>query len=40
MTLDNIKVILSLTEDDTRDELLTVLCTNAINTISVTFHKK
>ena len=35
MTLDNIKVILSLTEDDTRDELLTVLCMNAINTINV-----
>ena len=35
MTLDNIKVILSLAEDDTQDELLSVLCTNAMNSINV-----
>lgn len=35
MTLDNIKVILSLTEDDTQDILLTVLCANAVNSINV-----
>ena len=35
MTLDNIKVILSLTEDDTQDELLSVLCMNAVNSIDV-----
>ena len=35
MTLDNIKVILSLAEDDTQDELLSVLCMNAVNSINV-----
>ena len=33
MTLDNIKVLLSLADDDSQDELLTVLLNNASNTI-------
>ena len=33
MTLDNIKVLLSLTDDSSQDELLTVLLNNAVSTI-------
>lgn len=33
MTLDNIKILLSLTDDDSQDELLAVLLNNACNTI-------
>ena len=33
MTLDNIKILLSLTEDDSQDEILDVLLNNAANTI-------
>ena len=33
MTLDNIKILLSLTEDDSQDEILTVLLNNAAYTI-------
>ena len=33
MTLDNIKILLSLTEDDSQDEILTVLLSNAVYTI-------
>ncbi len=35
MTLDNIKVLLSLTEDDSQDEILAILLTNASNMICV-----
>ena len=33
MALDNIKILLSLTEDDSQDEILTVLLSNAVYTI-------
>ena len=33
MTLDNIKVLLSLTDDSSQDALLTVLLNNAVSTI-------
>ena len=33
MTLDNIKILLSLTGDDSQDEILTVLLSNAVYTI-------
>ena len=33
MTLDNVKVRLSLTDDSSQDELLTVLLNNAVSTI-------
>lgn len=33
MPLDNIKVLLSLTDDDSQDEILEILFNNAINTI-------
>ena len=33
MALDNIKILLSLVDDDTQDELLEVLFNNAVNTI-------
>ena len=33
MTLDNVKVLLSLTDDSSQDELLTVLINNAVSTI-------
>ncbi|MGM9543627.1 MAG: phage head-tail connector protein [Romboutsia timonensis] len=33
MTLDNVKILLSLTDDDSQDVLLAILMTNAINTI-------
>ena len=33
MTLDNIKVLLSLTDDSSQDKLLTVLLNNAVSTI-------
>ena len=33
MTLDNVKVLLSLTDDSSQDELLTVLLNNAVSTI-------
>ena len=33
MTLDNIKILLSLTEDNSQDEILTVLLSNAVYTI-------
>ena len=33
MTLDNIKVLLSLTDDSSQDGLLTVLLNNAVSTI-------
>ena len=35
MTLDNIKTILSLTEDDSQDEILAILLSNAMNTICI-----
>ena len=35
MTLDNIKILLSLTDDDTQDEILEVLLDNAINTMKL-----
>ena len=33
MTLDNVKVLLSLTDDSSQDKLLTVLLNNAVSTI-------
>ena len=33
MTLDNVKVLLSLTDDSSQDALLTVLLNNAVSTI-------
>ena len=33
MTLDNVKVLLSLVDDDSQDELLAILLTNAVSTI-------
>ena len=35
MTLNNIKVLLSLTEDDSQDEILAILLGNAASTICV-----
>ena len=35
MTLDNIKVLLSLVDDDSKDSVLTVLLNNAVNTITL-----
>ena len=35
MTLDNVKILLSLVDDDTQDELLAVLLNNAANTIQL-----
>ena len=35
MTLDNIKVLLSLVDDDSQDSVLTVLLNNAVNTITL-----
>lgn len=35
MTLDNIKLLLSLANDDSQDEILEVLLNNAVNTIKV-----
>ena len=35
MTLDNIKVLLSLADDDSQDEILEVLLNNAVDTIKV-----
>ena len=35
MTLDNIKVLLSLVDDDSQDNVLTVLLNNAVNTITL-----
>ena len=35
MTLDNIKVLLSLTNDDSQDVILEVLLNNAVDTIKV-----
>lgn len=35
MTLDNIKVLLSLTDDDSQDEILAVLLDNATNTVKL-----
>ena len=35
MTLDNIKVLLSLTDDDSQDVMLEVLLNNAVDTIKV-----
>ena len=35
MTLDNIKVLLSLTEDDSQDEILAILLTNASRMVCV-----
>ena len=35
MTLDNIKILLSLTEDDSQDEILAVLLSNAVSTIKL-----
>ena len=35
MDLMNIKILLSLAEDDTQDEILAILGTNAMNTICV-----
>ena len=35
MTLDNIKVLLSLTDDDSQDEILAVLLNNAANTVKL-----
>ena len=35
MTLDNIKLLLSLANDDSQDEILGVLLDNAVNTIKV-----
>ena len=35
MTLDNVKILLSLVDDDTQDELLAVLLNNAANTIKL-----
>ena len=35
MALDNIKILLSLTEDDSQDEILTVLLNNAVYTINL-----
>ena len=35
MTLDNIKVLLSLTDDDSQDVILEVLLNNAVDTIKV-----
>ncbi len=33
MALDNVKILLSLVDDDTQDELLEILFNNAVNTI-------
>lgn len=35
MTIDKIKVLLGLTEDDSQDNILVILLTNAMNTINV-----
>ena len=35
MTLDNIKILLGLEEDDSQDEILTILLSNAVSTINV-----
>ena len=35
MTLDNIKILLSLSDDDSQDSLLTVLLSNAVSTINL-----
>ena len=35
MTLDNIKLLLSLADDDSQDEILEVLLNNAANTIKI-----
>lgn len=35
MTLDNLKILLNLTEDDSQDEILTILLTNAVSTVNV-----
>lgn len=35
MTLDNLKILLSLTEDDSKDELLAILLENSVNTINI-----
>lgn len=35
MTLDNVKILLSLAEDDSQDEILAVLLSNAVNTIKL-----
>ena len=35
MTLDNIKVLLSLVDDDSQDNILTVLLTTAVSTINL-----
>ena len=35
MTLDYIKILLGLEDDDSQDEVLTVLLTNAVSTINV-----
>ena len=35
MTLDNIKVLLSLVDDDSQDNILTVLLNNAVSTINL-----
>ena len=35
MTLDNVKILLSLVDDDTQDELLAVLLNNAASTIKL-----
>ena len=35
MTLDNVKILLSLVDDDTQDELLAVLLNNDANTIKL-----
>ena len=35
MTLDNVKILLSLVDHDTQDELLAVLLNNAANTIKL-----
>ena len=34
MTLDNIKILLSLTEDDSQDEILAVLLSKTANNLS------
>lgn len=35
MTIDNVKILLSLVDDDSQDELLAVLLSNAMNTIKL-----
>ena len=35
MNLMNIKILLSLTEDDSKDDILTVLASNAMSTICI-----